>query len=630
MCGIAGFLGTNTTYSKQALKEMTSLLKHRGPDGEGFYFDDFVALGHRRLSIIDLEGGQQPITNEDGSVVTILNGEIYNYIELRQELLKKGHRFSTKTDTECLVHLYEEYGVDFLRFLRGMYALALWDKNLRKLVLARDRVGKKPLYYTVRNGVLIFASELKALKKYPIVDTSISLQSIWDYLTFGFIPSPNTVYKKICKLPPGHLLVYDGKGGVKIERYWHVKFTPKLSVSREEALEQLERSLEKAVCLRLRSDVPVASFLSGGIDSGLVTAIAAQNYPDRIKTFTIGFEDGDFDERNLARKVAERYSTDHHEFLVRPNLEDDLGKIVAAYDEPFADSSAVPSWYVAREAAKHVKVVLNGDGGDEAFCGYRRYLAAKFFSTISFSQSGLIKNTLNYIVDTMPEPTAARSLYGFFHRFLRGVALNEVERYLAWTGDKLNEADKSEMFLSNLVGSVNPSIRIVEDTLNELSISGEKIGFLDRMLWLDMRLILPDDLLVKMDIATMTHSLEARSPFLDHELFEFAIRLPLNIKLPGRTTKPLLRSLAKRYLPHEVVTAPKKGFEVPLARWLKSDLAGMVQDLLISTNAEIYDFLKHKAVVSYIQRTDIEPKRWAGVVWSLLWLELWLRQNKSL
>jgi len=398
MCGIVGIISSPRTIDKQAFRYITSYLKHRGPDGEGFYFEDHLALGHRRLSIIDLEGGRQPIANEDGTVVTVFNGEIYNYVELREKLIEKGHRFSTKTDTECLVHLYEERELDFLHDLRGMFALALWDKKQRRLILARDRLGKKPLFYTVQNGALVFASELKALIKYPTVKAEISQQSIWDYLTFGFIPSPNTVYQWIHKLPPGHVLIYNSSGEAKVEQYWQVSITPKITLSRQEVLEQAEGKLKEAVCLRLRSDVPVASFLSGGIDSGLVTAIAAQNYPKRLKTFTIGFEDGDFDERYLASQVAERYNTEHQEFMVKANLADDLPKIVAVYDEPFADSSAIPSWYVAREASRYVKVVLNGDGGDEAFCGYRRHLAAKLISSVGLLQNSFIRNINKSIV----------------------------------------------------------------------------------------------------------------------------------------------------------------------------------------------------------------------------------------
>jgi len=626
MCGIAGIYGG---VERNRLKSMTSALRHRGPDDETYWIhpQGIVGFGHRRLSIIDLECGRQPMMNEDGNVVVVFNGEIYNYRELREELRSRGHTLTTQSDTEAIVHLYEECGVDVAKKLRGMFAIAIWDDRERQLILIRDRAGKKPLYYCSSDAEFLFASEIKGIVAAGGKNRDLNPRAIRGYLAWGAVPAPETIYREVRVLRPGHVLVMRDGHVIREVPYWQLRFVPKTSVSRGDAIARIDAKLREAVRLRLRSDVPVGTFLSGGIDSGIITAMASQEHPGRLTTITIGFEDAAFDERPLAKQVADRYGTDHQEIVVRPNVAEDLPRIAAAYDQPFGDSSAVPSYYVAKAARQFVKVVLNGDGGDELFAGYRRYIAGRLADRLGPLDSAALRPLWSLMSWALPTPRGFRTGYAFAHRLIRGLSLPADRRAAAWTVDGFDQTALHTLGMSNGGlpgipdgGPINNDDPLVRAALAELG----GLGPLDSMLGFDFLTILPNDLLVKMDIATMAHSLEARSPMLDHELIELAATLPESLKLSGFSTKPLLRSLAAKYLPEEVCRAPKRGFEAPVTRWLKEELHDMVTDTILSQRGLIRELLDRTVVEGLLEnRSGLDPARWSRRVWLLFMLGLW-------
>jgi len=628
MCGIAGIWGEVST---ERLCAMTASLRHRGPDDEGYWIDPRfnVGFGHRRLAIIDLAGGKQPISNEDGQVVTIFNGEIYNYRELREELMARGHHFKTKSDTEVIVHLYEECGTNVATQLRGMFAIAIWDCAQRQLVLVRDRVGKKPLYYSEANGEFIFASEIKGILAGFRAELALSEQGVADYLAWGCIPAPGTIYRQIRAVEPGQLLVIRDRRICRCEKYWELRMLPKADISRREAVDRIDQLVREAIRLRLRSDVPVGSFLSGGIDSGVVTAIAAQQHPGPLTTITIGFEDDSFDERPLAKRIAQRYGTEHHEVVVRPDVVTDLPQIARAYDQPFGSASAIPSYYVAQAARQYVKVVLNGDGGDELFAGYRRYVAAWLNGMLSWADGPACRPVWQLLSKIMPVPRGFRTGYAFTHRLVRGVGMEPAARYLAWAVDGLNEHTLRTLCgatgtrLKNCwLDRIEPGDRLAAGILETL----RDCGPVDRMLAADFATILPHDLLVKMDIATMAHGLEARSPLLDHELIDLVSHYPEAVKLRGFQTKPLLRELSRRYVPGTVRHAPKRGFEVPLIRWLRGELRELSEDVILARDGLLVELFDRPALERLVREEDgLDPARWSRRVWLLLMLGMWDR-----
>ncbi len=600
---------------------MLGRIVHRGPDGGGTWSDGLCTLGHARLAIIDLtETGRQPIANEDGSIQAVVNGEIYNYRELRAELAARGHRLSGTSDSEVVPHLYEEFGPDFVNRLRGMFAIALWDAPRRRLVLARDRAGKKPLYYAAFAGGIAFASEMKALFAVDGVDLGIRPQAIHDYLSLGSVPGPQTVYRGIERVPPAHVATLGADGALSARRYWSLAFLPKHRIGRTEALAEIERLLREAVRLRLRSDVPVGCFLSGGIDSGLITALAAQESTASLSTFSIGFTDDAFDERPMARTVARRFGTDHHEFELSSPLAEDLARVVGHYDEPYSGSSALASFAVARLAAGSVKVVLNGDGGDEVFAGYRHVLAARLVSGASHWGGERLAGASRFLSAMLPAPRRGRTPYQFLHRLLRVVGTaDDGSRILVLTGDRLDEAEKAALYNW-------PGARGIESVLRHFTARADRfagLGPVDAMLLWDFEHLLADDHLVKMDMATMAHGLEARSPLLDHELISFVARLPENLKLPGRQTKPLLRALAARFLPPGIAHAPKRGFEIPLLRWMRSDLNGQLWQRMTDPASFCSGHFDRAQIESLLRGDGWDAKRWANVVWMLLCLEIW-------
>jgi asparagine synthase (glutamine-hydrolysing) len=628
MCGIAGVWGQ---VDPERLGVMTETLRHRGPDDEGYWEAPGGAfmLGHRRLSIIDLEGGRQPITSEDGRIVTVLNGAIYNYRELREDLIARGHRFETQSDTEVIVHLYEERGADFVSALRGMFAVAVWDDVEHQLVLARDRVGKKPLYYSELPDEFLFASEIRAvvagLRAPPVLDE----QALADFLFWTVVPAPATIYRQVRAIRPGELVVVRDRRVTRMAQFWRQQMLPKVHGSPARTVEQMDQLLHEAVRLRLRSDVPVGCFLSGGIDSGVITAIAAQHHPERLTTLTVGFEADAMDERPLAREVARRYGTDHHEMVVRPDVNTDLPRIIANYSQPYGDSSAIPSYYVAQAARQHVKVVLNGDGGDELLAGYRRYVAAWLSGLFAWTDVPGCQGVWAFLARLLPVPRRFRSGYAFLHRLVRGLGMTPDARYLAWAVDGVDPAALRTMSRPNAgapwsgwLDRLEPGARLLGPVLDRM----RPCGSVDRMLAADFGLILPHDHLVKMDIATMTHGLEARSPLLDQEFVDAVSRYPESLKLRGFRTKPLLRDLSRRYLPAAIRTAPKRGFEVPLVEWLQGELHGLTEDVILSRNGLLADLFDRSALERLVRgRAGLDPARWSRRVWLLLVLGLWDR-----
>lgn len=615
MCGIAGLVHPRAGLFRPQLEGMLGRTRHRGRDDSGIWHGGTCLLGHNRLSIIDLsDAGHQPMGNEDGRIQVVLNGEIYNYRELRDDLRAKGHTFRSDSDTEVLPHLYEEYGTAFASHLVGMFALALWDARKKELVLARDRAGKKPLFYARTDGGIAFASEMKAFFGLPGIDFSVNEQAVHDYLTFGVVPGETTVYRGIHRVPPAAVMTVIGSGAISCETYWQPSFTEKRNISFNDAVDLVEETLRDAVRVRLRSDVPLGCFLSGGIDSGLICALAAKELDQPLKTFSIGFADQEFDERPLAQLVADRYGTDHRDFVLESNIAD-VERIIGHYDEPYSDASALPSFAVTQMAANDVSVVLNGDGGDEIFAGYRHFIAARSADRLDRILTPGMKRLMNQLTENLPVPQKGRTPYQFLHRFLRVAGQAPADRFVALTSDRLNESDKALLYggLSDLA----PSVRWAG------AVDTDGLGPVDTMLKRDFCRLLGDDHLVKMDMASMAVTLEARSPFLDHRLIDLAASLPENIKLGGNTTKPLLRALAARHLPDEIVHAPKRGFEIPLLRWMSRDMNAMLHERILDPSSYCMTRFDGRQVEALLAGDGWDRKRWAACVWGLLCLEIW-------
>jgi len=629
MCGIAGLLDLRARPVNSSLvRGLCNVLAHRGPDDEGYYIEGPVALGQRRLAILDLAGGRQPMSNEDGTIWVTFNGEIYNFRELRARLEGLGHRFATCSDTEAIVHAYEQYGPACVKELRGMFAFALWDQPRQTLFLARDRAGKKPLFYAEVDGQWAFASELHALLQHPGLAREVDWAALDDYLTYGYVPAPKTIFRGVRKLLPAHWLTVrlrpDGSGDsdVHVERYWQLAYEPKLRLSEEDAADGLLEVLREAVRLRMIADVPLGALLSGGIDSSIVVALMSQLSDRPVKTFSIGFDDQEFNELPHARRVAERCGTEHHELIVRPNALEVLPTLVRHYGEPYADSSAIPSYYVAKLTREHVKVALNGDGGDECFAGYERYaggLAADRYGRIPAAVRRLAIEPLSRLI---PAGGSRRSRLRQARRFLEVAGKPAPERYLRWigyvrTGEKaaLYSAD----FQEQLAGHRAESWLL--EMWEQLTAAG--LGPLDRMLALDVQSYLPYDLLVKMDIATMANSLEARSPFLDHEVMEFCARLPASYKLRGMRLKHLLKKAGAGLLPPETLARRKMGFGVPVGNWMRRELRSWTEDLLLSPRALKRGYFEPDALRHLVDAHLEGREDRSFQLWALVWLELW-------
>lgn len=623
MCGIVGIVnGESKRVDEALLGRMCNAIRHRGPDDDGFYVNGAVGLGMRRLAIIDLVSGQQPIHNQNRTAWIVFNGEIYNYLELRAQLEDLGHTFYTNSDTEAIIHAYDQYGADCPKHLRGMFAFAIWDERTEELFLARDRVGKKPLLYAQLNGGLVFGSEFSALLLHPDISRDVDSEALHHYLSFMCVPAPLTAYRAIRKLEPGHSLRWR-KGEIKLERYWQPDFSHKLDISEEEAGERALEILRDAVRVRLMSEVPLGAFLSGGIDSSAVVALMSEASSEPVKTFSIGFEEQDFSELHHARRIAEHVGADHHEFIVRPDAMEVLPLLVEHYGEPYADSSAIPTYYVARETRQHVTVALNGDGGDESFAGYERYAAMQLAERYHRLPASLRKLAIQPAIGLLPSSETSRSRIRDAKRFIQAASLPKRERYLRWVS-VFDAAAKQDLYSADFqreTANVHPS-----EILDPWFAHANGSGIVDAALLTDIMTYLPNDLLVKVDIATMAVSLEARSPFLDHHVIEFAASLPEKFKLRGLTTKYLLKRVLKKLLPAENLERRKMGFGVPIGHWFRGQMQPFLRETLLSQKALGRRLFKPESVKQMIQLHTSGERDYAHQLWTLLMLELWFEQ----
>lgn len=624
MCGITGFVNKDGSAADRAvLERMNEAIRHRGPDEDGFYVDQNVGMAMRRLAIIDLAGGRQPIHSADKTKWIVFNGEIYNYQELRRGLIERGHKLYTNSDTETVVHLYDEYGVDCLQHLRGMFAIAIWDALERSLFLARDRVGKKPVLYShQKNGDLIFGSEFRAVLEHPSVSREVDNEAIDSYLSYSCVPAPITAFAQIRKLEPGHWLRWKD-GEIKTRRYWLPDFSNKISISEDDAIKETTRILRESTKLRMISEVPLGAFLSGGVDSSTVVALMAQESSRPVKTFSIGFEEEDFSELKYAKAVAKHVGADHHEFVVKPDALDILPTLVDHYGEPFADSSAIPTYYVSRETRKHVTVALNGDGGDESFAGYERYTAMRVAETYHRIPRALRKALVEFPVSMLPTSEIKRSRLRDGKRFLRAASMPKIERYFQWSSAFDRQA-KKELYTREFHRQIDnfDASRVV----GRWFAAANGSGMMDTTMLVDQMTYLPNDLLIKVDIASMANSLEARSPFLDHHLIEFAAGLPERMKAGGLETKSFLKKVASRLVPKEVIYRRKMGFGVPIGKWFRGEMKAFVRGVLLSERSLGRGIIKPEVLERYVDEHTEARHDHAFRLWALLMLELWYQR----
>jgi len=619
MCGICGIVNGGQKAG-EIVRSMNAKLAHRGPDEEGYHFDDRVAFGMRRLSIIDLKTGHQPIFNEDRNVMVICNGEIYNFLELKAELEKKGHRFYTKTDTEVIVHAYEAYGEDFIKRLWGMFGLALWDKKEKKLILARDRVGKKPLLYARLNGKLCFSSEFQSILRSPEIDKrDIDYTAMDFYLTFGYIPAPMTIFKGVKKVMPAHMLIY--KDNKTEERcYWSPEYSVNARMREAEAAERILDILKDAVKIRMISDVPLGAFLSGGIDSSTVVALMSQLSAKPIKTFSIGFEEEAFSELRHARRVAEKYHTDHKEMIVKPDILEIIPTLVRHYGEPYADSSAVPSYYLSKMTRQHVTVALNGDGGDESFGGYQRYFATKLSRYIHAYLPFLKCNQYDKVADRLSSVFFDRFNLLILREFLTGaLKVEEYKRYKYWVS--IFNPSQNGLYSGSFIEKIDTTRS--DEWFDGIFNSGNGLDIVKKSMRTDLFSYLPYDLLVKVDIVSMANSLEARSPFLDHRLIEFAASLSSNFKIRGTELKYILKRCIKGIVPDENVYRQKMGFGMPLKHWFKGELKSYLMSKILSKRSMDRGYFKPESIRDTINEHERGRRDNSIKLWTLLMLELW-------
>ncbi|MGC8832832.1 MAG: asparagine synthase (glutamine-hydrolyzing) [Armatimonadota bacterium] len=619
MCGICGFIsrgGHDPKTARATLVGMCRTMVHRGPDDEGLHIDDFFAVGMRRLSIIDLEGGHQPIYNEDGSIGVVLNGEIYNFQELRDKLIAQGHRFTTKSDTEVIVHLYEEMGADCVSQMNGMFAFAVWDLRKRELLLVRDRLGVKPLYYYECSNGLVFGSELKALLAHPWVPRDVDLTSLDDYLCYLYVPSPRSIVKGVYKLPPAHRAVYKlDNGSWSIERYWSLNFKPNSRISESEAVDELLELLQKAVRDRLVCDVPFGAFLSGGLDSSTVVGFMSRCMDAPVRTFSVGWQGLEGDETEHAKRVALWFGTQHEELVVETN--DLVGLIleVADYlDEPLGDPSTAPAYLMSKAARRKVKMVLTGDGGDELFAGY----------------TGFPYNALVDRISKVPLPLRRFLLSAL--RFVRGAEkaerlLRQAERPLSerwsWSRAVLKPEARAYLYSPELLSALDG--HCPGDFIRSILNGNEGLDTVSRLQQVLISHYLPDDVLTKADRASMAASLEVRSPLLDYRLFEFSARLPAGLKLRGLTTKYLLRRAVRDLLPPDITRRPKQGFTPPTDHWFRGELYGFVRDLLLSRTCTGRGYFRRDALEAVLEEHRLGSGSHGDRLWALVMLELWHR-----
>jgi len=611
MCGIAGVVEAGGSPARELLERMGGSIAHRGPDDGRVDIFGRAGFSFRRLSIIDVAGGAQPISNETGRIQVMCNGEIYNYLDLRRELESLGHRFKTHSDVETVVHGYEQWGDDVATHLHGMFAFAVWDEDRQRLLLGRDRLGKKPLVYAAADGRITFASEFAAVLADRRVSREVDPTAIHDFLTYQYVPAPASGFKAVRKLPPGHVLVFEN-GAISIIRYWRPECRPRLEITMADAVVEAESRLKAAVKRRLMSEVPLGAFLSGGVDSSLIVALMSEF--TKVKTFSIGFEEDGFNELPHARAVAERYGTEHHKFVVKPNAAEVLPTLVRHYGEPYADSSALPTFYLAKLTREHVTVALNGDGGDEFFAGYDRYRALPYFR---------LARALGPLGSLARGASGLRALPSRARRALSGAGRDPREGY-ARLMSYFSPEQKAALYTDDLRRSLEgvDSYAWLYDFMRE---SGEPLNI--RLLqYADAMTYLSGDILAKVDIATMANSLEGRSPLLDHTLVEWALRLPEGLNVNRSEGKRVLKAVARRHLPASIIDRPKKGFGIPVDAWFRGDLREMARETLLSTRARERGLFEPDAVGSLLADHAAGRADNGFRLWSLLCLELWFRE----
>jgi len=614
MCGITGkiFFSKEKEVSLNELKRMTDVMQHRGPDDEGFFLDENVGLGFRRLSIIDLKSGHQPLCDNSERYWITFNGEIYNYKELRILLQKKGYFFKTDSDTEVIVNLYAEYKENCLDHLRGMFAFVIWDKKEKELFGARDRFGIKPFYYYMDHEKFVWASELKSISASEDIIKDISLQSLDYYFAYGTTSRDQSIYKQIKKMKPAHFFKFKpfGNERLKLESYWVINFEPDYTKTKDYWKEALYEVLNESVKIRMTSDVPLGAFLSGGIDSSTVVALMSLNSSSPIKTFSIGFKEEKYNELQYARLMAEKYNTEHHEFIVEPESIDLIPKLVKAYDEPFADASAIPTYYVSKLTREHVTVALSGDGGDELFAGYHKYSKMSYLYDKKYNFKLLFSKINKLIPD---------HLYGKGLTYYLSKDKNYIGAYFCLWKDY----ERRKVFLPAIRDKlgIEYSEKIKENMLK--SMSGD---FISKMQKLDMQTYMVDDILTKVDRASMMNSLEARVPLLDHKLAELSFKIPSNLKMDGINKKFILKETFKKILPEEVISHKKQGFSVPLNKWFNDDLKEYALDTILSSKS-LYSFLEKKHVKQLLDNSQKGVRDYSSKIWSLLIFDEWLKQN---
>lgn len=623
MCGIAGFIASEknlpTAERESLLDRMCKVIRHRGPDEQGMIVKGRAALGMRRLSIIDLKSGQQPIFDCTGNLAVIFNGEIYNFQELKKDLQKRGHRFKTNSDTETIVHAYEEFDTDCVRHLRGMFAFAIYDFRTETLFLARDRVGKKPLFYSLtEKGNFVFGSELKVLIEHGEIRREIDFSALDAYLTFGYVPEEFCIFKNVHKLAPGHFLLFKD-GRVTTKKYWDFDYSESSEIKSEaELIENLREKIREAVKIRLISEVPLGAFLSGGVDSSSVVGMMSQFSHQPVKTFSIGFNEDTFNELKFARLAAKHFRTEHHEFIVTPDLVEIVDELVWHFDEPFADSSALPTFIVSKMAREFVTVVLSGDGGDELFAGYTRYAHNK--------QPGYLANLPQAFRTHVLRPLSKALPHRFWGKyFLYNVSLDDIDRYLD-SVSYFGNLKKSELYANSLKNNLNGDFEKAARVFRSVADRVVSEETTDKLLYLDSKTYLPSDILTKVDRMTMAVSLEARCPLLDHELIEFVQKIPANLKLKANETKYIFKKAMEGIVPKEILYREKQGFGVPVGEWINQQLKDRMQDILREKKTVERGYFEQKYIRVLLDEHAQGRRDHSHALWILWMLELWHRR----
>ena len=623
MCGIAGFISKEKDVPilerEILLDRMCKIITHRGPDEQGLAVEGRAALGMRRLSIIDLKGGQQPIYTEDGNLFIVFNGEIYNYPELKKELERLGHRFKTNSDTETILYAYKQFGAECLQKLRGMFAFAIWNKRDESLFIARDRVGKKPLFYALtEKGNFVFGSELKVLQTHGEISNEFDYAAFDSYLTFGYVPEEFCIFRDVRKLAPAHFLTFKN-GKITTEKYWDFRYEKPLEIkSEDEYAEQLRELIKESVKIRLISEVPLGAFLSGGVDSSCIVGMMSEISDKPVKTFSIGFNEDSFDELKYARIAAKHFDTEHHEFVVTPDLVEIVDELVWHFDEPFADPSALPTFMVSKMARDFVTVVLSGDGGDELFAGYTRYVTDKRRSGLGRLPFALRRNLLKPLSEALPHNAKGKN-------YLYNVSLEAVERYIdsvSHFGSLQRRSLYAADFLQNLNGDFGKAEKVFHQIANQVSTGNPT----DNLLYLDSKTYLVSDILTKVDRMSMAASLEVRVPLLDHKLIEFVTQIPTELKLKGLETKYIFRKAVKGFVPDEILNRPKQGFGVPLNEWINLQLKDRIHETLTERKTLERGFFDAKYIKILLHEHSNKRRDHSYALWILYILELWQRK----